>query len=391
MEVLKLLSLLPEDLIEQLAIETSVNRYSKKLQGELVFKLLLHCILTHKENSLRTMESAYESVAFRALNLGQQTKPKAIRFNSISERLSVINATYFEKLYQCCVKIYSEVAGGAASKTVLFDSTIVSLSSSLLKVGYNIKGSNAAHVNQLKFTIGFSQIPTSATLFTEQKYTSENAALKEAMDACQPLKGKAIRIFDRGITSRKTHDELTIEKIPFISRIHHKSKFEEIGQNNLPQKTLTNTLEVFSDQWIYLFTTHDGRAKCPVRCIRGYKISNGEEIAFITNIPDIDTVTITELYRKRWDIEVFFKFLKQELNFSHLINRSENGIKVMLYATMIAAILLLTYKKKNNLAGYKIMKLRFMGELEKYIIRDVVLLCNGDTNIFDENFNKTPT
>lgn len=80
---------------------------------------------------------------------------------------------------------------------------------------------------------------------------------------------------------------------------------------------------------------------------------------------------------------MFFKFLKQELNFSHLINRSENGIKVMLYCTMIAAILLLAYKELNGLKGYKIMKQRFINDLEISLMKDLVVLCGGDPNKVD--------
>ena len=51
MDVQKILSLLPASLLSELADDTEVNRYSKKLRGELVFKLLLHCILSYKDNS----------------------------------------------------------------------------------------------------------------------------------------------------------------------------------------------------------------------------------------------------------------------------------------------------------------------------------------------------
>lgn len=65
---------------------------------------------------------------------------------------------------------------------------------------------------------------------------------------------------------------------------------------------------------------------------------------------------ITTIYKLRWQIEMFFKFIKQHLNFSHLLNRSENGIKVVMYVTMITAILIAQCKKINNLKGYKIVK-----------------------------------
>lgn len=390
MDVSELFSLIPDKLLEELAIETEVNKYSKKLQGELIFKLLIYCIVSHKSNSLRTMESAYESITFQMLNQGSRSNT-GVKFNSISERLSVINATYFERLYNECVAIYGSIAGESASAIVRFDSTIVSLSSQILHIGYQLKGGDAAHLRQLKFTIGLSEIPTSAKLFVEQKYTSENTALREAIESHLPSKSDAIRIFDRGITSRKTHDDLSAKKIPFISRINPNSKHEVLQQNTISNPSESPTLNIVSDEWIYLFTTDKGRAKYPIRCIRAKTKSNDEPLAFITNIPDIDAVAVTALYRRRWDIEVFFKFLKQELNFSHLINRSENGIKVMLYATMIAAILLLTYKKKNKLSGFKIMKLKFTQELEKFIVRDIVFICNGDLKLFDKLFKNPPS
>ena len=67
MEVIsKLLSFISDDLLEQLAISTEANKFSKKLQDELLFKLLLYCIVTEKDNSLRGMQSALESAVFSA-------------------------------------------------------------------------------------------------------------------------------------------------------------------------------------------------------------------------------------------------------------------------------------------------------------------------------------
>jgi hypothetical protein len=137
MEVSQLLSLLPESVLSELAVSTNVDKYAKKLQGELVFKLLLHCILSYKDNSLRTMESAYESMAFKLLNA--QRKSDKIRFSSISERLSNIEPVYFERLYNTCIEKYGSLLSTPKPALIRFDSTIVALSGKLLKIGYNIK------------------------------------------------------------------------------------------------------------------------------------------------------------------------------------------------------------------------------------------------------------
>lgn len=381
MEISQLLSLLPEETLTELALSTNVNRYSKKLQGELVFKLLLHCILCFKDNSLRTMESAYESIAFKLLNADR--KSEKISFSSISERLSVIEPLYFEKLYETCIETYGRLLGSSSDRLVRFDSTIVALSGKLLKIGYHIKGGDASHLKQLKFTIGFSNLPIAVHFFTEQVYTSENQALKEAVLSFDTERSDMVRVFDRGITSRRTYDELSRKGIPFISRIRTKSRQEEISVNQLNDPVKTSTLNIFSDSSVYLFKEGGIRAEYPLRCIKAIRLEDGSEISFITNILDLSAIDITLLYKSRWDIEVFFKFLKQELNFSHLINRSENGIMVVLYTTMIAATLLLTYKEINGLKGYKIMKQHFLNELEKLLMKDIVALCGGDPNKVD--------
>jgi IS4 transposase len=127
-----------------------------------------------------------------------------------------------------------------------------------------------------------------------------------------------------------------------------------------------------------LYAVNKKRSIHPLPIIKAIKKSNGETISFITNIKKIKPKEITEIYKSRWQIEVFFKFIKQHLNFSHLINRTENGIKTVMYVTMTAAILLGHYKKLKELTGYKIAKIKFAQDLERDLIYNIVLFCNGD-------------
>jgi len=86
---------------------------------------------------------------------------------------------------------------------------------------------------------------------------------------------------------------------------------------------------------------------------------------------------IADYYRKRWDIEVFFRFLKQELNLSHLVSMNKNGIEVMIYMTMIASMLLLIYKKVNDL-GYKTAKRRIAMEIRDMITAILIIFAGGN-------------
>jgi hypothetical protein len=372
----KLLSFVADEILEDLAILTEVNKYAKKLQGELLFKLLVYCMITEKDSSLRGMESAFESSVFQALssNYGVET----IRYSSISERLKSIKYNYFEEIFEACVSAYKDSLGKEKNDIMRFDSTIVSLSAMLLGVGYNLKGGDAEKYRLLKFTVGFSNIPECVYFYKDQTHTSENVALKESLINHNGKGKNKINVFDRGISSRKTYDEFTESQVHFVSRTDSNAK-QTVYKNNILTKSIsTRTLDIVSDSWVYLYTSDKRKSKYPVRIIKAIKKSDQEEISFITNIKDLKTKEVTEIYKSRWDIEVFFKFIKQHLNFSHLLNRSENGIKTMLYVTMTVAILLMQYKKEKGLKGYKIAKKKFAQDLERDMIYSIVLLFGGN-------------
>lgn len=380
MELQKILSLIPPKLLKDLAIETEVDVFTKKLQGEVIFKLLLHCIISDKDNSLRTMASLYETLFFRLINRNHQQK--SIRFNSISTRLSVINPEYFEKLFENCVALYKQHLGEDKERIIRFDSTIVTLTTKLLSVGYHLKAGDADRVRQLKFTVGFAnKIPEIVHFYYEQKYTSENVALKETLLTQAKQDTESIKVFDRGITARTTYDELTENEITFISRLNNNAKHKVIkAQENAKSFPIeTDTLTIINDNWCQLYGS-DKKAKHLVRRIAAIRKEDNEPIVFVTNDKTLTANEVTALYKQRWDIEVFFKFIKQHLNFNHLINRSENGIKVVLYVTMIAAVLLLAYKNANRLDGYKIPKQKFAAELETELVKHLITMCGGNPN-----------
>jgi hypothetical protein len=69
-----------------------------------------------------------------------------------------------------------------------------------------------------------------------------------------------------------------------------------------------------------------------------------------------------------------------------LVSRDLNGIKVIIYMTMILAILLIAYKKINKLNGFKIPKLRFELELDTEIMREIVVLYRGNPELAPQIF-----
>lgn len=376
--VTKLLSSIPDVELERLAFDTKVDKYTKKLTGKLLFKLLLYCCLTEKDTSLRGIKSSLESAIFRTL--AGINGEVSVSHSSISERLNIIDAAYFERIFRYCYTSFKAASIQVSENIVRFDSTIIAISTKLMNLGYNLKGGDASGYRLLKFTVGYSDIPDCVCFYTAQSHNSENTALSESILNNQQTQTQ-LNVFDQGITSRKHYDTFTVKGISFISRLNPNAYKKEYRSNSLKKVLKTKTLNIISDSWVYLFSEGKVKSKHPVRLIESVKLDTKEKISFVTNRDDLDCIEITEIYRSRWDIEVFFKFLKQHLNFSHLLNRTENGIKVIMYVTMVAAILLQEYKKTQKLNGFKIAKKKFSIELENSILFDFVLLCKGDPEI----------
>ena len=115
----------------------------------------------------------------------------------------------------------------------------------------------------------------------------------------------------------------------FVSRINAGAKKEIIRKTKIAGVANTKTLKIISDNWAYLFGEGGKKSIYPVRIIEAVTKSDGASITFSTNIEDLNAAEITEIYKSRWEIEIFFKFMKQHLNLSHLLNRTANGIKVV--------------------------------------------------------------
>ena len=119
------------------------------------------------------------------------------------------------------------------------------------------------------------------------------------------------------------------------------------------------------------------RLSTSFRLIKAVIKQTNEKIYFVSNNFELEASEIANLYRQRWEIEVFFRFIKQQLNFSQLVNRNLNGVKVMIYMTLILASMIIIYKNKNDLKEFKIVKMKIAQELKKMNLLKKLCNCQG--------------
>ena len=386
----ELLEFIPDDLLEKIEKKTKVNYQVKKLNGKIIFKLLLMSLLDSKNISLRVMEEIYNSPQFTTLS-GKRESNKT-RHSAISDRLANVNYVFFKKIFENLSQEFNKSFNSpeAGKRNIAkFDSTLISLTVKLLKIGMNSGGGETKR--QIKFTVGLNNnLPSSVKIFKKQKEVNENIALKKAiLDA--ELAENSIVVFDRGLQKRETLCKFTDENILFITRANENINYEFVKTFKKVKGIKTSTLCLEKDLIVKLKHGKGEFTEKEFRLVISKSCQTKKKLFFLTNIMDLDAEEITNIYKRRWDIEVFFKFLKQELNFKHFISRNENGIKVMLYMTLILALLLIVYKTRNNISSYKIAKIRFRNELEMEIIKEIVILCNGDISTFEKLRNRYAT
>ena len=95
---------------------------------------------------------------------------------------------------------------------------------------------------------------------------------------------------------------------------------------------------------------------------------------------DLSAKEITDYYRKRWDIEVFFRFIKQELNVKHFLSLKKRHTGNHLHVFKITAMLILRYKKAKHL-GYKTTKRRLKMEIRNLAIAIIITHTGGNPNM----------
>jgi hypothetical protein len=139
-------------------------------------------------------------------------------------------------------------------------------------------------------------------------------------------------LFDRAYSDYKLYDKLTDEGYKFITRLKSNASIEEI-------KSIYTGIEDLYDCYIILGDeATNNKTKHLYREISMFD-EDKKPITFLTNIFDISAQEVADLYRQRWKIELFFKWIKQNLKIKHWLGYNENAIKIQLYTALISFIL----------------------------------------------------
>jgi len=369
--VKELIKLIPPHLHHQLVSKLSIDAGIPKLKGKLLFDLIVYSLFSPIRMSLRRMAEHGTSDRFAYYS---QTTLDHLAHTSIRSRLLKIDPSYFRAIYE---HLYEKLGEQYESKTLLkkyrlkrYDSTMVAVFSHLLN-GMKV-GNSSKNKRQIKFTTELSgEGLIHMQFFSDQGHLSEDIALKEVIESRTHQKDEIV-VFDAGLKSRDAFKEFDDAGIQFVTRINTRPRFQVQSQvkTTFPpfdpkfKEQLPNLAPVVEDQIVFLMKT--GTIKWLEHPFRLIQIDIGEEepLYILSNITWLDPQIIAAIYLMRWDIEKLFRFLKQEMDLTHFVSYDPNAIEVMMYCSLIAAMLVLVYKRKNQIPSYKKAKIEFLRQLD---------------------------
>lgn len=364
--------LLDSNSLESLVKELDSDKWVIKLKTVVVFKLILYSLLDSERISLRTMATQFESAPFQILEqsiLGQTSAHSSLR-----DRLVNIDVRFFSRIYEQTLELLrthygdNELTGGYNIKR--YDSTMLAVFSHMLQ-GMSV-GDTTRNKHQVKLTTELSgEFEIRMRFFKDQQYLSEETALKTMIEA-QTHDKRSLIVFDRGLRKRQTLCDLKNAETCFVTRLNQNSRYQVQHQHaELPAGTIKG-LQFLQDNIVYLYSDGNTLVREAFRLVEVQVKKDGKKLLFLTNVLHLEAHQIAEIYHKRWDIEVLFRFLKQEMNLTHLVCNDLNAIQVMIYCILITAMLILVYKKQNGIQSYKIAKIRFFNELQALVTLELI-------------------
>ncbi len=220
----RLLNFVSPEILQPLVDQFNADFSAKKLYTIIFFKLFLFSwVFDRKSLSLRTIAENSKSLTFK--ELAQLDGNFSAGKSSLGERLEHIPYQLFQILFEQIAQktltlSHNQLSSNNKKLTELInqshilDSTVITLSSKLLKVGYQINEGQLG----LKASIAIQgkQIPIKALVLTEKEYSSEDKALPKLFDFS---KKDIIYIFDRGIRRLQTYADIVDSENHFVSRL----------------------------------------------------------------------------------------------------------------------------------------------------------------------------
>jgi hypothetical protein len=322
---------------------------------------MLFCQLAHAD-SLREICNGLACCLGKLVHLGIGVAPNKSTLAYANRHRPA--KLYEDLFYTALARFRDEKGLGLRKQKFRFKNKLLSLDSTTISLCLEMfpwakfrraKGGVKAHV-----LLDHDDYLPSYVLITEARHSDVKLA-----DAF-PLNPGSIVAMDRGYNDYALFGTWTERKIYFVTRLKDNAAYEVLAESALPENR-----NIRADQLIQ-FAGDKARRDCPfpLRRVVVWDPVGEREIVLLTNLLEFGSTTIAAIYKDRWEIELFFKALKQNLKVKSFVGTSENALRIQIWTALIA-ILLLKWAHHLSKAKWSLSNLASMLRLNLFTYRDL--------------------
>jgi len=336
----QVLNFIPRSVILSAARETNADYRYKSFKTYEHLVTMLYCIFNHC-NSLREVSTGLLAWDQRIKHLGIDAHP---RRSTLADANKNRQHEVFEKIYFKLVDRYKSFLPDSRKRSCknnlyIFDATTITLFQEILKAGGHSKadGRRKGGIKVHTLLHGATDVPTMI-------HYSAAAATDIQFLKLVKLPAGSVVVFDKGYRHYASYNLLTSQQITWVTR-HRDSSVCNILKRN-PVNEYQKQKGITSDHTILLGRPGVwGVETVPCRMVSYRDPVTKKFFRFITNNYELAPLTIANYYRKRWQIEIFFKRIKQNYPLQYFLGDSENAIKIQIWCALIADLLIRVVKK----------------------------------------------
>jgi IS4 transposase len=311
--------------------QTYPDKYVKKLTTQAYILLFLHAVLQKREG-LRAIADDLLQEEFQKI-LGFES----ISASQLSRKHNRVDSDLLEGVFFDLVTLLTErtkLPTGSRRALKIIDSSTITLCLQKYKWA-TFRQTKAGVKIHLRLVFANEQVvyPDRVTLTTARP--SDRSQMDELNDETD-----AMYVFDRGYLDYKKFDEYCDHGIHFTTRLKENAVYRLINTQVLGQENILSESTI-------LLGTQSKAMKHGLRLIEVLD-TQGNLIRIVTNRWDVSAEEISEIYRSRWAIELFFKWMKQHVRIKNFYGTSESAVWNQIFLALIAYCLLLLVKLETS-------------------------------------------
>jgi hypothetical protein len=358
----QLLTHIPRSRFTALAHKHRAERGAKGFTCWTQLVAMLFCHLA-KADSLREICNGLACCQGKLNHLGVDQAPNK---STLSYANAHRPAAFYEALFWDTAEHFRRSSGLGARKTKFrfknklqsLDSTTISLCLELFPwASYRrAKGGVKAHV-----LLDHDDYMPSFVLITAARQHDRKAASHIRLNP------GSIVAMDKGYNDYGLFGSWSAQGVFFVTRLKDNADYVVVREREVPQHR-----NILSDQEI-VWAADKAKQKCPqtLRRIVVWDPVKEREIVLLTNHMDFGATTIAAIYKDRWEIELFFKALKQNLKVKTFVGTSENALRIQIWTALIA-MLLLRWLHHLSRASWSFSNLASMVRLNLFTYRELM-------------------